>query len=80
MLTLRRVEKYCTRLDIVVWPSFPAPLSFQVGCSAFRFWGKSGLQIYLRAAQSTGVDCKPHGAYRYRLPGGSLELGQSAAL
>ena len=40
MLTLLRVEKYCTRLDIVVWPSFPAPLSFQVGWSAFSFLGK----------------------------------------
>ena len=62
MMTLQRVEKYCTRLDIVVWPSFPAPLSFQVGCSAISFLGEKWLQIYLRAAQSTGADCKPHGA------------------
>ena len=39
MLTLWQywqVQKYCTRLDIVVWPSFPAPLSIQVEWSAFR--------------------------------------------
>jgi hypothetical protein len=34
ILVLPRVEKNCTRLDIVVWPSLLAALSFQAGCCA----------------------------------------------
>ena len=39
-LVFLRVEKYCFRLDIVIWPSLPVALSFQVGWSIFNFLGE----------------------------------------